>query len=493
MKLLEKQKGVAALFYVLLVPPLFGLYALGTDGAIMIQEKARMDDAVEAATLAVTALNDPNSKPSDWDDSVDFMGSEANLSLARNYIEQYMHTAEDIDYLKVDKLECEAIPACLATINSEEGGQRYYQYHVVATTKHNSLYPNLTSTTSAEYNVGSSGVGEKYQGLPVDVVLVTDYSGSMNEVWQNQQKYLMVEDIIEDVTDELEKVNEYSSAQDSKVAITGFNNFVRVENDTSDETLCFRDMLYMDYEVDYYTTVNGVENIPVYKRNSHGVIERSLNYENTITKAWLLRGDNDGQRGHIPSEEKDCLVTDWLKSGGSNYSWDKYRFMSTDFYDVKLTKNFSSFNTKVDSFTAEGYTASHQGVIRGARLAQKGGNPKKLIIVLSDGKDVGYNYWLGSSPNHRTISEKLYEDYGMCDLIRTYLDQKTVSVDMGGENPIDMKVESKIFVIGFDYDLDANLGLSTCAGEDNVYEAQNKNEILSKILELISEEIGHLR
>jgi tight adherence protein G len=315
----------------------------------------------------------------------------------------------------------------------------------------------------------------------------------MGDYWEGQKKYLMVKDIIQDVTDELEKVNEYSSAQDSKVAITGFNNFIRVEKDDFNQGLCFRDMLYMDYLVDYYETDISGNQVPVYERNSHGIIKRSINYENTVSKAWLLRGDNDGQRGYIPEEERDCLQPEWQMPGGSNYHWDRYRFMTTSFYDVKLTRNFENFNSKVATFTPEGYTASHQGVIRGARLAQKGGNPRKLIVVLSDGKDVGYNYWLGGSPNHKTISETLYGEYKMCDLIRTYLDQKTVSVDMGGTSPIDMDVESKIFVIGFDYDLNANLGLTTCAGSDNVYEAQNKNEIISKILELISEEIGHLR
>ncbi|GAK83917.1 protein TadG [Vibrio ponticus] len=73
----------------------------------------------------------------------------------------------------------------------------------------------------------------------------------------------------------------------------------------------------------------------------------------------------------------------------------------------------------------------------------------------------------------------------MCDKIREHLDGLTAS---NGD-----PVTSRISVIGFDYDVSSNKGLQTCAGSDNVFKAQNKNEILNKILELISEEIGHLK
>ncbi|MBM7038391.1 TadE/TadG family type IV pilus assembly protein [Vibrio ulleungensis] len=473
--LAKRQRGVAALFYVLLVPPLFGLYSLGTDGAIMIQEKARMNDALEAASLAVTAQNDSNQKPDGWDENVEFMGSDSSLALARTYIEQYMHTATDVDYLKVEKLECEDIAACRAGL--VEGEQRYYQYHVTATTTHNSLYPHITSELSAEYNVGSTGVGEKYQGLPIDVVIVADYSGSMDEYWNGEKKYESVVGVIEDVTDQLEKANDNSDAQESKIAITSFNSFVNTAS--SSDSDCFMEMLYLDYVV-----------------NEDGeVTDRSVNYSETVKKSNLLRGDRTNNRSHIPSYDKvdgtECLNVELLSGDDSYYAG----FEDATFYDIKLTKNFSSFNTKVKTFRPHWATASHQGLIRAGQIAQRGNNPRKFIIVLSDGQD---NYWhpyLGSSEGDFTsISNTLYGPlYNMCDNIEAYLNEKSVDVDLGGVENITMQVESEIYVIGFDYDLENNDGLNACAGKDNVYLASNKDEILSKILQLISEEIGHLR
>ncbi|GAD89740.1 hypothetical protein VHA01S_026_00460 [Vibrio halioticoli NBRC 102217] len=47
-------------------------------------------------------------------------------------------------------------------------------------------------------------------------------------------------------------------------------------------------------------------------------------------------------------------------------------------------------------------------------------------------------------------------------------------------------------MIGFDYPVNSNTGLRDCVGKDNIYAAENKDAIKDKILELISEEIGHL-
>jgi tight adherence protein G len=56
-------------------------------------------------------------------------------------------------------------------------------------------------------------------------------------------------------------------------------------------------------------------------------------------------------------------------------------------------------------------------------------------------------------------------------------------------------MEAKIAVIGFGYTYNANdnIGLKRCAGEDNVYQAGSFEEIRTRILQLIVEEIGHLK
>jgi len=110
-------------------------------------------------------------------------------------------------------------------------------------------------------------------------------------------------------------------------------------------------------------------------------------------------------------------------------------------------------------------------------MLDKGANPRRLMVVLSDGADYG--------STNKSISNNLVNPSNdMCDVIRAHFDAMMVGDD---------QVSSKIAVIGFDYDVASNAALQTCAGTNNVYKAENKSEILNRILELISEEIGHLK
>ncbi|WP_084886840.1 TadE/TadG family type IV pilus assembly protein [Vibrio sp. qd031] len=550
----KKQKGVAALFFILLVPPLFGIYSLGTDGALMIQNKARMNDALEVASLAVSALDDPNWPVyAEGEAPADFLGSDDSIAVAKTYIEQYMGNANEVDWVKVEKLSCDEIVACKAGLAN--GEQSYYQYQVYASSNHNVLYPNLMAGGDSEYTVGATGISEKYQGLPVDVVLVADYSGSMLDNWNNTPKYEQVYDVISKVTEKIDDANEVSVAQDSTIAITGFNSFPNV-TDSSDNN-CYMEMLHLNY------TLNQNEDVTA----------RSIDYTGTITAANLRNGELALNRKRIPYYDKIVYVIEdatsdpeirlrsdesnnngeitkvaddvngrvyvTSKEGGKIYKYTKdadgkvsrYRYKSnqnvweqqsentvfeiivseclnlsriTDyergfedatFHDVDLTSEFSTINNKVASFLPNWATASHQGIIRGAQIAAKGSNPRKLIIVLSDGVDQHKNPYITSgTSNLGTISSTLYgNQYSMCDAIKTALDQDTFNVDLGNSTAVDLQVESSIFVIGFDYELSGNLALTTCAGSENVYLAQNSDEILSTILELISEEVGHLR
>lgn len=91
---------------------------------------------------------------------------------------------------------------------------------------------------------------------------------------------------------------------------------------------------------------------------------------------------------------------------------------------------------------------------------------------MSDGED-----------NYRDDANDLYglnKPYGegLCDIV-----VETLSTG---------DITTKMTVIGFDYDLSSNPGLSRCVGTDNVFKAENYDEIYNKILELIVEEIGHI-
>ncbi|WP_241910669.1 TadE/TadG family type IV pilus assembly protein, partial [Vibrio lentus] len=55
---IHRQSGHASVLFALLVPLLFGVFMLASDGARAIQSKARIEDASEVAALAVAARDD---------------------------------------------------------------------------------------------------------------------------------------------------------------------------------------------------------------------------------------------------------------------------------------------------------------------------------------------------------------------------------------------------------------------------------------------------
>ncbi|NLS13072.1 pilus assembly protein [Vibrio sp. SM6] len=413
----QTQQGHAAILCLLLIPALFGLFSLATDGAQMLQDKARLQDALEAASLAIAAHNDDN------EDDGSGNGSAVNQRIARSYVSHYMTGMEEIDALKIIKLSCEQIPDCVTGL--AQGNSRFFEYQVTATTDHDPYFSGHFDASEKTYQIGGESIARKYQDNAVDVVFVADYSGSMGWDWSggNQYKYQDLLDVIDAVTVELQKFNNILHADDNTVALVGYNQYVRLQNGDGAGNTCFVNEL----------------------RYTAGL----LDYRKTVTQVF------------VP------------KVGCVNNT-------SASFHDVLPTTDFESFNRVIGQFRPGGTTSSIQGVIRGAQLAALGSNPRRLMIILSDGNDYGST----SGIQNKTIANNLYgSTYQICHKIRSELDRQISG---------NQQVVSRIAVIGFDYDVASNRGLQDCAGAENVFKAQNKNDILNKILELISEEIGHL-
>ena len=128
-------------------------------------------------------------------------------------------------------------------------------------------------------------------------------------------------------------------------------------------------------------------------------------------------------------------------------------------------------------------TGSFSGIIRAAQIANTGSNQRRLIIVLSDGKDSPYHDQIGFSPNgfHKKLISNSTGNY--CDIIRDTLNKQVVD---------DENVEAKIAVIGIDYNASDNSNLMDCAGSKNVYTAKNFDDVYNLIIGLIDEEVGRL-
>ncbi|GIC75565.1 pilus assembly protein [Moritella sp. F3] len=398
----KRQQGHAALLFTMIVPVLFGIFALATDGVRALQSKARLGDAAEVAILTIAAKNADNSD-ADFSGS----GSRVNRDIATRVISNYFYNQDSIlpQYLKISKLACDDIPECREGL--KKGRNRFYEYRIEAKTKLNTWFPGNESIVGFgdSFTVGHAAKARKYVNQTVDVVFASDFTGSMKGQWNGRKKIDALKTVMESIIVEIEKFDLLTDGKNA-VGIVPFN-FVTAD------------------------------------RYGRKFTNHIYNVDKTISQLW--------QEGR-PVVESDV-----------------------SFYDIPLTNNYNYVISQFKAFTPSGKTSSYEGVIRGAQMLKKGKNPRRLLIVLSDGHD-SYTYKL----RHEALNNK-----GYCKLIK-----RGLSTD---KNEQGERYSAKLAVIGFDYDINKNKELARCVGIDNVYKAENEQEILDKILELISEEIGHLK
>ncbi|MEZ9338099.1 hypothetical protein AB4176_09550 [Vibrio splendidus] len=313
-----------------------------------------------------------------------------------------------------------------------EGGARYSQYDISITTTHEAWFPGNENFVGLDekYSVSHAGTARKYQGDSIDIAFVTDFSGSMDYWWGTKRKYQEVQDIISNVLVELEKFNQESASPDELNKVTL--------------------VPFAAYSVDAVgDRCNGSWN------------KRKIYYSNQI-----VHGRNDKQK------VKNTVENLWQVKE-SDERCDKSA--NYDYYTTVLTSDLNSIDDDIKSFSPDGGTASYQGIIRAAQIlkATNQPNPRRLIVILSDGDD-----------NDPDMTSALVEE-GMCtEIIDGLSSDRTIS---------GRPVTAQLALIGFTYDVSDNKALSDCVGKSNVYDASNPDELLEIILNLISEEIGHIK
>ncbi|MFK0570903.1 TadE/TadG family type IV pilus assembly protein [Endozoicomonas sp.] len=173
-RFLRYQRGAAAIMFMLMLPVLVGFMFLSIEGGRYLRLKAQIADAAEVATLAVSAQ-----------DSV----SEAEgKALAEKYLLTLVPDLEGKQSrvtVGVKRLDCSENDQCNETGLGEDSG--FVEYQVTVDTTHLSWFPKSESNQfgfDPEVNFKADFASRKYQGGAVDVVLVADFSGSMNDRWR---------------------------------------------------------------------------------------------------------------------------------------------------------------------------------------------------------------------------------------------------------------------------------------------------------------------
>ncbi|WP_332402837.1 pilus assembly protein [Vibrio metschnikovii] len=430
-KSIQRQSGHAAILFALCIPILFGVFALGTDGARAVQDKARLLEAIEVASLAVAG-----------------QGSD-NKVLAKSYLQYYFPLAKinDAD-ITINKINCEDNAAC----KGQE--RRFFEYQVSAHITQPTWFPGNDAIIGfgKNYQVFDRSVTRKYHAKTVDVIFVADFSGSMSNAWEfdaedipedqrlPKVKYKAVQKIIENATNELNKFNKYYADDErfNRAAFTAFGSHVFPHRS------CQLD--HREYDCTRVCNWWGLQ-----CRD-----ECVVNYSRTLDNIFV-------------DKKTRCAAT-------------TARYHSLYLVPKDKDSDFSAFVNKVDSFSPHGWTASFQGLIEGAYIANSipDPNPRQLIILLSDGEDLP---WETNAKDMEELTK-----LGLCKRILSQLESKQSTTLAGESEP----VQARLAMIGFDYDIKNNPALTKCIGQDNVFQASTPNAIQNKILELITEEIGHL-
>ena len=423
----RQQQGVALIMFLLMLPVLLGFMTLGIEGGRYLRLKAQMADAAEVASLALSARDTNDDDFKDSASTTGYIdGYIPNEKLAKQYIKA-LYPDADIESVKVVRFECK-----------DNKGQcnvegRFTEYQVSVKLKQKSLLPGFGGKDLGfEEGVilNSKAVSRKFQGTgAVDVFLVADFSGSMNWSWDCRSgcedvansRLKLLKTVVDDLVSKLES-QITGSGNTNTMALIPFNRMTYRK--LNENTMC---------EVQQVDT----SDIPNIKADDKTLFEK-----------------------------KDCLQ-------------EPKNIEGTYFYTVPSQSDLSVITSELSNMKAFTGTASYEGIIKAGQLALNDNliNSKRLIIVLSDGRDSYTNI------RYDQIHVKLLED-NYCDKIRDKIDAQTVD---GSD------VKSQIAAIGFGKGYDKIDGsLSKCAGEGNVFMADDELHLKELILNLIAEEIGHL-
>ncbi|GAL12455.1 protein TadG [Vibrio astriarenae] len=351
--------------------------------------------------------------------------------------------------------------------------------------------------------MGAAGRARKYQSHAIDVVLAADFSGSMRNNWNGSVRYLGLIDVVNSVADELAHFNQLfdPGVGVNTIGISPYDHYNRVVIGSDKIENPFDATLHCDT-----TMVKGSHQANSHSPSTTSKMLRIPGTDNTGNKAADVYDEDRIVLGRV-----DNLVysgtnlqygktLDQMKAGGVDVSTEYCNRDNTElarFYDIPLTSDFESFKSQLNTFrpdhaSGRGYTASFQGFLGGTRLLKRGINSRKLLILLSDGQDTGSYSSIGNGSNtpntgFKTIATNLTNSHKMCDEIRSYLSTYTAA------DGSTQQAQVELAVIGFTYNPSDHPALETCVGKDNVFKAENKEEILAQILSLIAEEIGRLK
>ena len=452
----QRQKGSAALLFLLIFPALFAVFVWGLEGARMLQTSARLKDATESAALAVAANQ--------------VLTNSTCNHISQSMIEAYFSPESTVAV--AENVEGVTTPCVVDGLDT---------YTITASVTENTWFPNSNfASYGASFSATDSIQFIKDSG-PIDVVIVANYASTMSKHEKD------MEELVSQIADTLNQTN-----LPNTLGLVGFDHYV-----ISKEVNWF-----IFFEYTRFTLSHNVSCVPIpYKLTSYC---QDISY---------LSGWGDGSLldflkkvdvlKYLASFDEDYLfdanyidaekTIDSIFSSNSSNSWTSYQIGNfkinkigsdkvSQYETLPLTSNISSIASAINENNrfkvAKGNkatyeSASYTGLIEGARLAADGSNSRRLIILLTDGKE--------ESPD---IVRKL-TNAGLCrEITNTSNYQNTPKVELA--------------MIGFDFDDSPSEGeaIKNCIGAGRTYQYSGNEEsdqtMLDQVLDIRSQNIGRL-
>ncbi|CNE65989.1 TadE/TadG family type IV pilus assembly protein [Yersinia mollaretii] len=494
----KNEKGGILLPFIVLLPMFSGLLFLSFEISQFLQKKAKLSDAIEQATLALTVEN--NSIP-------DANQSQKNIDLVTHYATAY--------------LPSEKFSTPIIDISNNKG-------HLLYKAETTMSYPAqfLANNPLANTKISMADSGAARKDVPVgpseltDVVFVVDYSGSMNGSFDSAGGTTKI-DALRNI---FHRLNSHILKNDN-INTIGFIPFswgtkTIVGTGSQSTTYCHFPYAPIKHKSagDYlrqYTASNlkqflAPENYHLVDNIGYGELGNRNNRRNYLK----IKDEISHHKSNLANEfmlkthyiNKNFIISNILIS---NIDYDKtidlmskkYKAIDIPIDDIldgniclssstaySLEFNKVSDNSITESLSIEptGLTLVSSGILAANNLFKEANDKnKKLMIVLSDGIDSGTTTTFDKGGNIISIDDYIKNDEDK----KPYRITKNL-IDKGMCEAIaDNQIRMVFIAIGYTPETNVKsptyIDWEKCVGKDNFYQAKDAHELEADLQQVL--------
>ncbi|SON51895.1 pilus assembly protein [Vibrio tapetis] len=495
MRSLKKQSGAAAIYFVFIAIAILSMGALGVEGSRYITEKAHLGDVMEATAIAVSESDEIRDEAGfDQKRATKTATAWVNYLVPDNKGADFTVSREKHTYKK------EVKPKVFVE-------RTVHHYKIDSTTTQDSwMYMKGLPSFDKQQKVYNKATAARVRTdfEPVDVVFVSDFSGSMknyNRIGNLKKAIKSVTTTIFDATQELKQKHPNETINDSSFGFVPFSKRIVVRK--GDKFFCSSLLLGKKLSIfdrprgnnTFDSLVSSSDRERWYKDNRFTSEERRVS-EKYVTWArsrsyyrvlgldcnhgsGCRSGWNDEFRDHIDYRRtaKEIQLSDELKlmtplklgssvTKTANESFCSTRSSTPAHYmlervEMNSSTQLSKFNNDINKMRIGGGTDMYQGLLAAPQQLYRGKNKNRFIFVLSDGEENNNSF------------KKLVNN-GLCENIRNEL-----STNEKGE-----AVKFEMFVIGLKFNNKAQ-AYKDCFGK-HIYEVKDLSKLKDVIMELLS-------